>query len=82
MDKSKLPPKLRKKLAIAELAVKAACIAKHMATPEFEEAMKEREEYISRGYLWITPLSIKYAPLAMQLASIQAQMQSIRNARI
>jgi len=82
MDKSKLPPKLRKKITIIELATKAAGIAKQMATPEFEEAMREREEHIARGDLWITPLSIKYAPLATQLANIQVQIQNVRNAKL
>lgn len=79
MKESKEVFLIRKKLAIAELTVKAKPIMEQLANdPELDAAIHDRLAHIERGELWITPAAIRYAPLFMQLEMIRSQIASIR----
>jgi hypothetical protein len=70
---------MSKKTVIAELIAKSDAIVDKLSNdPGFEEAMKDRQEHISRGELWLTPAAIKYAQKIAELEQIRASLAIIR----
>jgi hypothetical protein len=81
-EKSKELFEINKKSVISELMLKAKTITDELNNdPDFLDAMKDRQEHIERGELWVITKALKYAQSLALLAQIEGQIATIKQAR-